>query len=80
MKIITDHQKFEKMKITDRNPAFFYEEFEKQRRNSTSNFEAWERTEQRHIELTGAPRYSDFESFRTCRNRKKNHNQQPEPL
>lgn len=72
MKIIEDRLKFERFKIAAQEPIHFVQEFERQRRNSTSNIQAYDRTEDIHEDLTGRRRYSDYESFRRTRQRLKN--------
>ena len=73
MNLITDREKWEKFKIAAADPIHFCIEWEKQRRNTTSNISAYDRVEELHEQLTGCRRYSDFESFRRTRNRLKNH-------
>ena len=58
--------------ITKREVRPFLDEFERQRKNTTSNLDAYERVERDHETITGHRRYNDYENFRVVRCRKKN--------
>lgn len=49
----------------------FVEEVEKQRYNTTSYIDAYEKVEQEYESVTGFRRYSDYENFKTARKRVK---------
>ena len=72
MNLIVNREKFQKFAIATAEPIYFLLEFDKVRRNCTSNIEAYEKVERQVEELVGRRRYSDYEGFRAMRRRMKN--------
>lgn len=60
-----------KNSIFTRSARPFLEEVTRQRANSTSNLDAYERVEREYESATGKRRYNDFDSFNRVRRRLK---------